>query len=89
MGKTLLYNYTKRIDIWQLHSLPKLQKRWCYFALLSLTHLVCCSLVVMVTFDHLHNIHDHQYLTHQVCYIYNAKWHSFFNSEFTVVLARL
>ena len=34
---------------------------------LSLTHLVCCSLVVMVTFDNLCSIQYNQCLTQQVC----------------------
>jgi len=35
--------------------------------MLSLTHLVCCGLVVMVTFDNLCSIQYKQCLTHQVC----------------------
>ena len=36
---------------------------------LSLTQLVRCNLVVIVTFEHINSIHDNQCLTHQVHYI--------------------
>ena len=49
-----------------LHSIYLTVKKGVLLCTLSLTHLMFCSLVVMVTFDYLHSIHDNQCLTHQI-----------------------
>jgi len=66
-----------------IHAL--LKKMVCYYALIVQYMLVCCILIVIVTFDHLHSIHDNQCLTHHTsmlnlkCKVTNVR-HNLFQS---------